>query len=474
VELVTATTTTTGRAVAAACDGARKGDGCGGWGVAVCLADGRLLERSGAERDTTNNRQELRAAIEALQLLAQLPHAQGLELATDSRYVLYGLTRWLPGWKRNGWRTAQGAPVLNQDLWEQLGQAAAAAPGVRLIWVRGHNGHTLNEAADRLASAAAEALQQQQTEPTTTPEPPAAKPEPNTPPPPGLLPHHWAELEASGIAPDVAALNFASFGPGTSRHWETERGELTHYGRRKIQTESTTASGLPQAQPGHLAARLIALDSRYKHLAAGGWRTLSAELEGLPTFDQLKPDQPRQRGKRNKAGQWVPEVDAEGRPVPQKYESPPAFPDGGGAFLPRVPERCWRLICDRQGLAMPTDPATLAAGFWEWAIRTPKLEIIAAEGGKKAAALVSAGFAAISLPGVSMGIRGSAETGRRLIAALRALSARHHRKRCRGQTLHRCQGGGPCRRPRCHPAGRWRPGGGGPPAPAARRLENRR
>jgi len=251
-----------------------------------------------------------------------------------------------------------------------------------------------------------------------------------TTPPPGLLPQHWAELQASGIAADVAALNFASFGPGTSRHWETERAELTAYRRRKIQTQSVASNGHPQAQPGHLDGALIGLDRTYKHLAAGGWRTLSAELEGLPTFDQWKPDQPRQRGKRDKTGRWVPEFDAQGRPVPQKYESPPAFPDGGGAYLPRVPVRCWQLICDRQGLPMPTDPATIAAGFWAWALHTPKLEIINAEGIKKAAAAISAGFAALGLPGVSMGIR-STETGRRLIPVLRALSARHHRKRCR-------------------------------------------
>ena len=249
--------------------------------------------------------------------------------------------------------------------------------------------------------------------------------------PPGLLPDHWAELQASAIAPDVAALNFASWGPGTSRHWESERGELTHYGRRKIQTESTAGSGLPQAQPGHLAGALIRLDSRYRHLAAGGWRTLSAELEGVPRFDQWKPDQPRQRGKRNeRTGEWVPEFDEQGRPVPQKYEAPQHFPGGGGLFLPQVPERCWQLICNRHGLPLP-DPATIAAGFWAWALKTPKLEILATEGSKKAAAAISAGYAALGLPGVTMGFRGSAENGRRLIPALRALSARHHAKRCR-------------------------------------------
>ena len=225
--------TTTAAPIAAACDGARKGDGCGGWGVAVRLADGRLLERSGAEHDTTNNRQELRAAIEALQLLAQLPNPQGLELACDSRYVIDNLARSLPRWHRNGWRTGTGEPVKNRDLWELLEAAAAAAPWVRLVWVWGHNGHTLNEAADRLASTAAEALQlEQAAAPIAAPHKQASEPVPGTPD--GLLPLHWAELQASAIAADVAAANVASWGPSTPRHWETERAELVAHARLAI------------------------------------------------------------------------------------------------------------------------------------------------------------------------------------------------------------------------------------------------
>ncbi|MCE2838647.1 MAG: hypothetical protein LW834_17125, partial [Cyanobium sp. 49614_E6] len=101
-----------------------------------------------------------------------------------------------------------------------------------------------------------------------------------------LLPHHWAELQASAIAPDVAAANVASFGPGTDRHWERERAELVDHARLAIQTGSTTASGHPQGQAGFLADRLIRLDSRYRHLQAGGWRTLSDALPGVPIFDQ--------------------------------------------------------------------------------------------------------------------------------------------------------------------------------------------
>jgi len=170
-------------------------------------------------------------------------------------------------------------------------------------------------------------------------------------PPATIRPEHWAELQASGIAADVAALNVASFGPDTTRHWETERAELVAHARLQIQTGSTTASGLPQAQPGHLTGRLIALDKRYRHLAAGGWRSLSAALPDLPVFDQWKPDKRRQR--HDKPGKAI------------KYEAPPAFPDGGGLLLPQVPERIWQLICNRQGLPFPADRS---GGFWPWAM----------------------------------------------------------------------------------------------------------
>lgn len=248
--------------------------------------------------------------------------------------------------------------------------------------------------------------------------------------PAGLLPDHWAELQASGIAADVAALNVASFGPGTDRHWETERAEVVRHARLAIQTDSTTASGLPQGQPGHLAGALIALDRRYSHLSAGGWRTLSAELEGVPRFDQWKPTEPRQKGNRNASGQWVPLFDQHGRPVPIKYEAPPQAPDGGGLLLPHVPERCWRLICDRQRLPFPS-PEVVAAGFWPWALRTPRLQLLACEGWKKALAAVSAGWAAVALPGMTMGVRRNPDGAHRLIPALAALSASHARRdRC--------------------------------------------
>lgn len=218
-------------------------------------------------------------------------------------------------------------------------------------------------------------------------------------------------MEASGIAPDVAALNVAPFGPGTDRHWETERAELVAHARLAIQTGSVTSSGHPQGQPGHLADRLIRLDQRYRHLQAGGWRSLSDALPGLPRFDQWKPAQARLRND---------------RPGEIKYEAPPGFPDGGGLLLPQIPERCWRLICKRNGLPFP-DAGTIAAGFWPWALVTPGLRLLICEGWKKALAAVSCGYAAIALPGVQMGRRVGPDGSERLIEALLLLNTSKRR-----------------------------------------------
>ena len=236
------------------------------------------------------------------------------------------------------------------------------------------------------------------------------------PSPATLLPRHWAELQASAIAADVAAANVASFGPGTDRHWELERAELVGHARLRIQTESIAGNGHPQAQPGHLAGRLIALDKRYAHLAAGGWRSCSDALPGLEPFDQWKPKQARAKGRRDERGNWAP---LPGQSV--KYEAPPQAPDGGGLLLPQVPERCWLLIADRQGLPRP-DAAALAAGFWPWAAATPGLQLLICEGWKKALAAVSAGWAAVALPGVQMGRRRGADGSERLIEALQLLA----------------------------------------------------
>lgn len=133
-------------------DGACKGNpGPGGWG-AVIRSGHHEKELSGGEADTTNNRMEMMAAVEALKALKRPCH---VILTTDSVYVRDGITKWVHGWQRNGWKTADKKPVKNSDLWQAL-LAAAAPHKVEWHWVKGHNGHPENERADVLASAAAE------------------------------------------------------------------------------------------------------------------------------------------------------------------------------------------------------------------------------------------------------------------------------------------------------------------------------
>ena len=128
-------------------DGACSGNpGPGGWG-AVLMFGGREKEICGGEADTTNNRMELMAAIQALEALNK---PCKLELHTDSQYVRNGITQWLPSWKVRGWKTADKKPVKNEDLWKRLDQARLRHD-VDWRWVKGHAGHELNERADELA-----------------------------------------------------------------------------------------------------------------------------------------------------------------------------------------------------------------------------------------------------------------------------------------------------------------------------------
>ncbi len=133
-------------------DGACSGNpGPGGWGVLmVARQDGAVVKErklSGGERLTTNNRMELMAAISALEALSR---DTALTIITDSVYVKNGITEWMAGWKRKGWRTAAGPPVKNVDLWQRL-DAARARHQVEWRWIKGHAGHAENEEADRLA-----------------------------------------------------------------------------------------------------------------------------------------------------------------------------------------------------------------------------------------------------------------------------------------------------------------------------------
>ncbi|GGE05826.1 ribonuclease HI [Gemmobacter megaterium] len=135
-------------------DGACSGNpGPGGWGVLLVAREGDAVlkerELAGGEADTTNNRMELLAAINALE---SLQRPSELTIVTDSAYVKNGVTGWIHGWKRNGWRTADKKPVKNVDLWQRL-EAAQARHQVIWKWIKGHAGHAENERADALARA---------------------------------------------------------------------------------------------------------------------------------------------------------------------------------------------------------------------------------------------------------------------------------------------------------------------------------
>ena len=131
-------------------DGACSGNpGPGGWG-AILRYKSTEKELSGGEPLTTNNRMELMAAIIALETLNR---PSTVRLSTDSVYVRDGITKWLPNWKRNGWKTAAKKPVKNDDLWQRL-DIAQAPHSIQWIWIKGHAGHIENERCDELARAA--------------------------------------------------------------------------------------------------------------------------------------------------------------------------------------------------------------------------------------------------------------------------------------------------------------------------------
>lgn len=138
-------------------DGACKGNpGPGGWG-AVIRSGAHEKQLSGGEPLTTNNRMEMMAAIEALKALKRPCR---VTLSTDSKYVMDGITKWIFGWQKKGWRTADGKPVKNVELWQALVEAIRPH-AVEWKWVKGHAGHPENERADRLASKAADGFRKQ-------------------------------------------------------------------------------------------------------------------------------------------------------------------------------------------------------------------------------------------------------------------------------------------------------------------------
>jgi ribonuclease HI len=134
-------------------DGAAKGNpGPGGWGVVIVMADGHVTELGGGAVHTTNNKMELTAVIEALRHVHRTPGA--VALYTDSTYVIRGITQWIKGWRRRGWKTAEGTAVLNREYWEALSDlvgARGSAGHITWHYVRGHTGVPGNERVDEIA-----------------------------------------------------------------------------------------------------------------------------------------------------------------------------------------------------------------------------------------------------------------------------------------------------------------------------------
>ena len=203
-------------------------------------------------------------------------------------------------------------------------------------------------------------------------------------PPRHIAGHHWQELvEGSAIAPDLAALNFRSFGPGFASA-EHERLELL---RHRLE--------LLNPQPGHSAWARRRAEQEYEHILEGGWRSVGGALPGFEAFTCWKPDQSRPKRERDAAGQW--------QVVPNrwiKYEHPAKA--STGLLIPQVNERAWRLVAEHYGLEMPADRSQ---GFEQWLVATPEVPIVLVEGFKKAVCLLGLGFAAIALPGVWNGRR---------------------------------------------------------------------
>ena len=132
----------------------RNPNGPGGWAVCIVEANAAMRTLSGGHPSTTNNRMEMTAAIEALR---HIPKSRPLLLSTDSQYLKNGITKWIHSWKRRGWKKADGAPVLNRELWQEL-DALITGRSITFQWVKGHAGHKYNEICDTLAKKEAAAF----------------------------------------------------------------------------------------------------------------------------------------------------------------------------------------------------------------------------------------------------------------------------------------------------------------------------
>ena len=180
------------------------------------FSDGSVHEFGAAEANTTNNRMELTAALTLLEQLAVLPRDPSLTIRTDSKYLIDGFSKWINGWKRKGWRTASGSPVLNRDLWEALD--AARISGLPFTYVKGHSGDPDNDRCDAIAVAFSKGRVPQLAQGEVAAPPVAATPAPEAAAPPALQ-QLLTRLELAQLVEQPLKALEARDGPWRWRDW---------------------------------------------------------------------------------------------------------------------------------------------------------------------------------------------------------------------------------------------------------------
>lgn len=235
-------------------DGACTGNpGPGGWGVVVYFTDGSVHELGGGDPQTTNNRMEMQAATEALAFIADRDPSEAIPLYTDSKYLQKGITQWIKGWKRKGWKTAQGKPVLNQDLWETLDRLNSKL--VQWRYVKGHSGNRGNDRCDEIARAFATGGN------------------------PRLKQQNWTAMEA--IAPDLQEIDARNTIRNGSPELQSNRHDSTTATMSEPPETATESSHVPRELRMSQLQNLLDTLHMADEIAKQGYLISSSELADL-------------------------------------------------------------------------------------------------------------------------------------------------------------------------------------------------